>query len=207
MNVSVAPGLNLSAYIQDSQTVFDKAAAMIQSKGKWASSWVGFGTEPNPNPSKGYSGITNDTCASVMPVWIEAGAQANHTFQAQTQAFSICERHRAGGCRKGSGDSDSDSDSDPATLAEPTWPHSAQDQNSTIAAFMIARGPSAVLELVVFGAYFWGSDLTFPPILELDYGPPIGLGSRDGSVYSRHFERGTVHLDCSTWRSTFEPLE
>merc|ERR1719274_375020 len=100
-------------------------------------------------------------------------------------AFDLCQRHKTGGCRRQQQRARSNSSpQDP-----PTWPHSPQDQNATVAAFMIARGPSAVLELSVYGAYFWASDLTFPSILTLDYGPPKGPGSLDGSVYSRHFER------------------
>ena len=73
-----------------------------------------------------------------------------------------------------------------------------------MAAFMIARGPSAFLEMVVSGAYFFASDLTFPPTLSTDYGPPLGLATRTGSVFERKFERGTVRLDCSTWKSMFD---
>ena len=187
VNVSVATDLDLQAYIVDSQRTFDRAYELLTAKGKWASSWVGFGTESTSGSP--YNGIDAKSCAATLPRLIEEGANANHTLQMQTTAFGLCQRHRGGRCRRQGGG---------AFDQSTTWPHSPQDQDSTVAAFMIARGPSALLEMVVFGAYFFASDLTFPSTLSTDYGPPLGLATQTGSVFERKFERGTVRLDCST---------
>ena len=189
VDVSVASGLNITQYYIDSQRVFDRAYALIRAKGKWVSSWAGYGTQLE---------ITNETCASTMSTWLAAGASEGHTFQAFSMAFNKVERHRPGSCGHAKEGQDHQ-------VAEPSWPHSPRDQNATVAAFMIARGPSAYLELSVYGAYFCASDLTFPPILETDYGAPTGAGRVSGTVYSREYEGGTVSLDCATWTSTFTP--
>ena len=72
-------------------------------------------------------------------------------------------------------------------------------------AFMVARGPSALLQLHVHGAYAWASDDDFPPVLQLDFGPARSEAATvKGSVYTREYERATVSLDCNTWSSSFE---
>ena len=72
-------------------------------------------------------------------------------------------------------------------------------------AFMVARGPSALLQLHVHGAYAWASDDDFPPVLQLDFGPALSEAATvKGSVYTREYERATVSLDCKTWSSSFE---
>ena len=54
VNVSVAPRLQTKAglqeYIRDSQKVFDRAVKLIESRGKWAMSWTGFGNMPYSLP-------------------------------------------------------------------------------------------------------------------------------------------------------------
>ena len=68
-----------------------------------------------------------------MTDWLHAtenGTDATHTFVPITMAFSKCFRHP---CRH-------DADS-PETQGYP-YPHSPVDQNSTVAAFMIARPAS-----------------------------------------------------------------
>lgn len=181
VDVSVAPGLDPQGYIRDSQATFDRAAALLRSKGKWASSWVGHGNEGE---------ITNATCTATMEAWLRRAA-SGHTLVPITYAFDKCFRHP---CHDGQ-----------AGGSNPGWHHSPTDQNNTVAAFMIARGPSALLQLHVHGAYAWAEDMHFPPILRADYGRPLAPAAtvREG-VYSREYERATLTLDCGRWESSFE---
>ena len=78
-------------------------------------------------------------------------------------------------------------------------------QNNTVAAFLIARGASAMLELPVAGAYesmaMYAVDA---PVLALDFGAALGPGKESSpGVFTRAFQRGAVELDCKAWRSTF----
>jgi len=81
------------------------------------------------------------------------------------------------------------------------------EQNNTIAAFMIARGATAMLELPVGGAYenmrMYDVDA---PILQADWGPPLGVGKEEApGVFTREFASATLSLDCNSWTSTFIP--
>jgi hypothetical protein len=81
------------------------------------------------------------------------------------------------------------------------------EKNNTVAAFLLARGPSAMLELPVAGAYESMSTYDVDsPLLKLDFGAALGPAKQlTPGTYSREFERATVSLDCHAWTSTFEP--
>ena len=211
VDVSVSPSLDPQRYIADSQATIDRAVALLKHKGKWASSWVGVGNDAE---------ITNVTCAATMEAWLRRAA-SGHTLVPITFAFDKCFRHpckrrgRRGGAGGGSVRVSGEGGGDgggaggegrgEGSSAEPGWHHSATDQNNTVAAFMIARGPSALLQLHVHGAYAWAEDFEFPPVLHADFGRPLGVARtvREG-VYSREYERATLTLDCGRWESRFE---
>eukprot|EP01052_Picozoa_sp_SAG31_P007286 SAG31_NODE_346_length_17349_cov_9.825875_7_plen_284_part_00 len=78
------------------------------------------------------------------------------------------------------------------------------DQNNTVAAFMLARGESAMLELPVAGAYeaMSGYDVD-ATVLQLDFGAAVGVAEEANGVFTRKFAKGTIHLDCNKWQSSF----
>ena len=129
-------GFDPAAYLRDAQVTFDRATALLAEKGKWASSWVGWGTKGT---------ITQENCVATMADWLHStqnGTGTAHTFVPTTMAFSKCFRHP---CRQ------------PARAQAhgqhgPPYPHSSADQNATVAAFMIARPASALLQLHVVRA-------------------------------------------------------
>ena len=89
----------------------------------------------------------------------------------------------------------------PAPHGKPSGPEA--DQNNTVAAFMIARGESAMLELPVAGAYeamdMYNVDAA---VLQLDFGAAKAAGTESAGVYTREYEKGTVQLDCKEWKGT-----
>ena len=81
------------------------------------------------------------------------------------------------------------------------------EQNNTVAAFMIARGLSGMLELPVGGAYekmdMYDVDA---PILQADWGAALGLGKEGPTgTFTREFEKATIALDCNSYTSSFKP--
>eukprot|EP00035_Acanthoeca_spectabilis_P000868 m.76005 g.76005 ORF g.76005 m.76005 type:complete len:480 (-) comp10476_c1_seq1:158-1597(-) len=99
--------------------------------------------------------------------------------------------HRATGCVRA-----------PPSPSPSSW---EMEQNNTVAAFMIARGPSAMLELPVGGAYenmaMYDVDA---PVLQLDFGAAVGLGTEEApGIFTRQFQKGVVRLDCNTYTSVF----
>lgn len=185
INASAVVGarLDLLQYEADAQAVFSRAVAAIQSRGKWASGWS-MGSEPM---------LSNETCATVVKRWIASVAKSpNSTFQPATTAFSQIFRHPK-----------------PYKGEKAVWPHSAADQNATVAAFMLARGANALLELrVPHGAYWFAGDMDMDATaLQLDFGRALGPAreAASGGAWSREFEGGSVALDCASWSSTFAP--
>jgi hypothetical protein len=82
------------------------------------------------------------------------------------------------------------------------------DQNNTVAAFMLARGKSAMLELPVAGAYEAMSSYDVnAAVLQLDFGGAIGTATEAGGVFTRKFAKGTIQLDCNKWQSSFTRSE
>jgi hypothetical protein len=140
-------GFDPAAYLRDGQVTFDRATALLAEKGKWASSWVGWGTKGT---------ITRQICVATMGDWLHStrnGTSTDHTFVPTTMAFSKCFRHP---CHH-----QADFAWHPQARArahaahgqrDPPYPHSSADQNATVAAFMIARPASALLQLHVVRA-------------------------------------------------------
>jgi hypothetical protein len=82
-------------------------------------------------------------------------------------------------------------------------PPSGADANNTIAAFLIARGRSAMLELPVGGAYENMDKYILSPLLDADFGEPTGAGHEGaGGVFTREWTKATITLDCNTWTSS-----
>lgn len=78
------------------------------------------------------------------------------------------------------------------------------EQNNTVAAFMLARGESAMLELPVAGAYEAMSSYDVDAaVLQLDFGAAIGSAEEADGVFTRKFVKGTIQLDCNEWQSSF----
>ena len=78
-------------------------------------------------------------------------------------------------------------------------------QNQTLAAFLIARGASAMLELPVCGAFEAMSDYDLTnPLLDVEFGRALGAGERVApGRFRREYAKATVELDCKSWSSTF----
>ena len=94
-----------------------------------------------------------------------------------------------------------------------------KDLLPTVAAFLIIRGPHALLQYTVigpyecasepcgthnspqggYGPYYWNAS-----ILERDYGEPTGdaVGDATSGVWKRTYTKATVKLDCSSWQAT-----
>ena len=158
--ISPPPMARLERYLRDSQAVFDRGAALIESKGKWAMSWTGYGNEPEQLPPTNTSG---DAC-SIMARWV-AGVRDGHTFSPSTMAFSKCWRFPCRGTPPPVAGADAASTGlEPA--AGDSWPNgppTPADQNATVAAFMLARGASAVLQLHVHGVHAEGDTVIERP--------------------------------------------
>ena len=93
-----------------------------------------------------------------------------------------------------------------STPAPPPHAHGSVEveQNNTVAAFMLARGESAMLELPVAGAYEAMSSYDVDAaVLQLDFGAAIGAAQEASGVFTRQFSKGTVELDCNKWQSSF----
>ena len=78
-------------------------------------------------------------------------------------------------------------------------------RNETLAAFLIARGESAVLEFPISGTYGDASVYGFPAIMDVDFGTPMGDGIEvHPEVFRREWSKATVTLDCRDLSSTFD---
>ena len=119
-----------------------------------------------------------DACSSSVRTWIEKGANPNVTLQVLAPSF----KHL------------------PPASAPPT----TMAGNNTVAAFLIARGASAMLELPVKGAYGLADTYGWSPLFDADFGEPDGPGREIISgVFTREWSKATVTLDCNTFTSNF----
>lgn len=169
----------VAQYKADAQAAFDRALAMIAAAGKWASAWNAEGGN-GANPA--YKGITQEGCKEVLDSWLEIGANENVALQALAIPFF-------------------------ANGHNPFKPTSASEfsQNNTIAAFLIARGASAMLELPVSGAFESMALYNLSnPLLKVDFGTPLGPGKNTSAgKYTREYTKATISLDCESWSSAF----
>jgi hypothetical protein len=77
-------------------------------------------------------------------------------------------------------------------------------RNNTVAAFLISRGESAMLEFPVAGAYEDMGMYASSPLLSLDFGTPQGPGEETSlGVFTRKWTAATVSLDCNSYTSSF----
>jgi hypothetical protein len=78
-------------------------------------------------------------------------------------------------------------------------------RNETLAAFLVARGASAILEYPIGGTYSTASDYGFPALMAADFGKPAGdaLEVHPG-VFRREWTKATVELDCHDLSSSFD---
>lgn len=86
----------------------------------------------------------------------------------------------------------------------PSPPPVEAAQNITVAAFLISRGQSAMLEFPVVGAYedMRSYDLD-SPLLNADYGVPVGPASEvESGVFTRKWSKVTVTLNCNSYNSS-----
>ena len=77
-------------------------------------------------------------------------------------------------------------------------------RNETLAAFLIARGASALLEYPIEGTYGTAAAFGFPALLAADFGEPSGdaLEAHPG-VFRRAWSKATIELDCRDLSSSF----
>jgi hypothetical protein len=69
------------------------------------------------------------------------------------------------------------------------------DHNQTLAAFLVARPPLALL-----GGRLHDAD--WSPLFALDVGVPLGMCEEGpAGVFTRRWSRGAATLDCNTWQA------
>lgn len=90
-------------------------------------------------------------------------------------------------------------------LCSPSWqavPMTMQwdGRNTTLAAFLVGRGPVAYI------GWGWnGQPLPdWDPMFDLDVGEPLGLCTNSSSVFSRAWSRGTASIDCADFTATLD---
>ena len=122
--------------------------------------------------------IDAGNCAAKMHAWMGVGANASLSLQIGGDVFNRAK-------------------------AAPT-PAQRAHENNTAAAFLVARGPSAMLGLDVQGCYEDMKEYDLAPVLNADFGTPLGAGAEGpAGVFKRKFTTGEVTLDCNSWTSSF----
>ena len=77
--------------------------------------------------------------------------------------------------------------------------------NATIAAFLIARGASAILEFPIGGTYTTGLSYGWPSIMAADFGEPTADAIEvHPGVFRREWSKATIQIDCNTATPSFE---
>ena len=108
------------------------------------------------------------------------------------------------------------------------WDNQPRTFNQTLAAFLIVRGPSALLAFDVVGPYECastgcgcdthsvanqGCDPKKPvgyrlgkwsPLLDADFGQPLGAPTAEGKVWERRWSQATVSLDCGSYEASIK---
>jgi hypothetical protein len=65
-----------------------------------------------------------------------------------------------------------------------------------------------MLELPVAGAYEDMRSYSWSPLLDADFGVPLGQGQEvSPGVFTRQWSKVTVKLDCNSYTSEFVPVE
>lgn len=109
------------------------------------------------------------------------------------------------------------------------WDNRPSTFNQTLAAFLILRGPSALLAFDVVGPYECastgcgcdahsvanqGCDPERPggkyrlgewsPLLDTDFGQPLEAPTAEGKLWERRWSKATVSLDCDLYEASIE---
>lgn len=88
-----------------------------------------------------------------------------------------------------------------ASFQNKPWLQQWDGKNTTIAAFLIGRGP------VAYTGYGWnGGPLPgWDPLMDLNVGEPLSLCTQPtNGVFTRQWSAGTATLDCNTWTATLD---
>jgi len=73
-----------------------------------------------------------------------------------------------------------------------------------IAAFLIARGPSAILNFPTLGCYGSATEYGWNPHMDEDFGGPLELAVETSeNVFTRQWSKATISLDCKTFEASF----
>lgn len=91
-------------------------------------------------------------------------------------------------------------------MCAPSWqavPMTMQwdGQNTTLAAFLVGRGPVAYL------GWGWNGNPLPPwePLFDLDVGTPLGLCSNtSSSVFTRAWSKGSATIDCADFSAVLD---
>jgi len=76
--------------------------------------------------------------------------------------------------------------------------------DEVIASFLIARGPSAILNFPTLGVYGAAIQYGWNPHMDEDFGEPLERAVEATSgVFSRRWSKGTISLDCNMFRASF----
>ena len=74
---------------------------------------------------------------------------------------------------------------------------------STIAAFLLGRGPSAIIALPPYDHPMLGREFSLVGVEpNADPGTPLGPATVAGKVYKRSYTKADVSLDCGSFEST-----
>ena len=74
-----------------------------------------------------------------------------------------------------------------------------------MAAFLIARGPSAVLSFLPYDSPMLARPFHFVGVdPNADPGVPLGPGRVNGTVFSRSYTRANISFDCANFGSTID---
>merc|ERR1711879_492293 len=95
---------------------------------------------------------------------------------------------------------------DPYHTLQVSSPKTPTDQ--VIAAFLIARGESAVFNFQTLGIYGEALQYGWNPYMDKDYGEPLEQASESpAGVFLRRWSKATIVLDCNTFAAFFATLE
>jgi hypothetical protein len=80
-----------------------------------------------------------------------------------------------------------------------------QVEQTTMAAFLIARGPSAMIVLPPYDRPMLKSPFGIEGVnANADPGTPLGPGKASGTTFTRSYTKADVTLDCAAFTSTIQ---